>query len=326
MANEVQVKPKFSVFVNSKGVQQSILNTLQDATRSKKFTSSIISAVTMNPALLDCDQATIISGALLGESLNLSHSTQLGHYYLVPFNDKKKGKVANFLLGYKGYIQLAIRSGQYKNINVKDVRDCDKIKIDSASGEVVVTFNEDYDLRLNSKIKGYYAYIKLVSGFEKSIYWSKEEMLIHADKYSPAFSKNGVKSQDPKKSKVSYEDYINGNYNSNDEWKYSSFWYKSFDEMAFKTLLRQIISKWGIMSIEMQEAFTKDDTFGDNTEQRDYVDADYEEKSIQEVNEKQEEKVASKELKSDLPNENPKVETPKQPTNQEVNEEELLNF
>ena len=99
MSYEVQQKPKFSVFINNKNTQTAIMNTLQDATRTKKFTAAIVSAVTMNPALLECDQASILSSALLGESLNLSPSPQLGQYYLVPFNDKKKGKVANFILG-----------------------------------------------------------------------------------------------------------------------------------------------------------------------------------------------------------------------------------
>ena len=80
----------------------------------QRFISAIISATNTNAMLQECTNQSILSGALLGESLKLSPSPQLGHYYLVPFNDKEKGKVAQFQLGYKGYSQLAIRSGQYK--------------------------------------------------------------------------------------------------------------------------------------------------------------------------------------------------------------------
>ena len=87
-----------------------------------KFISAVVSAVNNNPALQECTNQSILSAALLGESLRLSPSPQLGQYYMVPFNDKVKGKVAQFQLGYKGYIQLAIRSGQYKKLNVLAIK------------------------------------------------------------------------------------------------------------------------------------------------------------------------------------------------------------
>ena len=89
----------------------------------QRFISAIVSAVNNNPTLQECTNQSILSGALLGESLKLSPSPQLGQYYLVPFNDKNKGKVAQFQLGYKGYIQLAIRSGQYKKLNVLAIKE-----------------------------------------------------------------------------------------------------------------------------------------------------------------------------------------------------------
>ena len=94
-----------------------------------------------------------------------------------------------------------------------------------------------------------------LNGFKKTIYWSREKMINHADRYSPAFSKNAAGGKYPK---VSFEDYCAKNYPKSDEWKYSSFWYKDFDAMAYKTMLRQLISKWGIMSIELQTAFEED--------------------------------------------------------------------
>ena len=95
--------------------------------------------------------------------------------------------------------------------------------------------------------------------FRKSMYWSREKMERHADRYSQAFYLNGREADDPRKARVSYRDYLAGNYPKSDEWKYSSFWYKDFDGMACKTMLRQLISKWGIMSIELQTAFNADE-------------------------------------------------------------------
>jgi recombination protein RecT len=100
---------------------------------------------------------------------------------------------------------------------------------------------------------------ELVNGFKKCMYWSKAKMEAHADKYSQAFSKDAVSTT--KFKKVSFADFEAGKYPKEDEWKYSSFWYKDFDGMAFKTMLRQLISKWGIMSIEMQNAFANDNTY-----------------------------------------------------------------
>src|SRR5690554_6130496 len=103
-------KQKFSVAIQSDTYKNLINNTLGDPEKAGRFIASISSVVAVNPELQDCDTGTILSAGLLGESLNLSPSPQLGQYYLVPFNDNKAGrKVAQFQLGYKGYIQLAIR-------------------------------------------------------------------------------------------------------------------------------------------------------------------------------------------------------------------------
>ena len=125
MANEVIAKPKsqvtFSGFMTSEGIKKKVNEILGDEQSGKRFISGIISAVSTNPQLAQCDNASILSGALLGESLNLSPSPQMAQYYLVPFNDKDKGKVATFQLGWKGYYQLALRSGYYKKLNVIEI-------------------------------------------------------------------------------------------------------------------------------------------------------------------------------------------------------------
>lgn len=249
--------------------QDSVKNQLQQAVgkNSMRFVSSVVSAVTVNPALQECTNKSILSAALLGESLNLSPSPQLGQYYMVPYENKKEGvKVAQFQMGYKGYIQLAIRSGQYKKLNVLAVKEGELVRFDPLTEEIEVRLIEDEEEREQAKTIGYYAMFEYINGFKKALYWSKKKMLSHADRYSQAFSKDAkkIKTYDFKtkkevwKEKVSFADFEAGNYPKDDEWMYSSFWYKDFDGMAFKTMLRQLISKWGIMSIEMQRAYEGD--------------------------------------------------------------------
>lgn len=267
-------KPKFSVAISTDGYKKLINNTLGDPERAKRFIASITSAVAVNPLLQDCDAGTILAGALLGESLNLSPSPQLGQYYLVPFECKVKGsdgkviyltdsdgkklkdvdgrwialteKKAQFILGYKGYIQLAIRSGQYKKLNVLEIKEGELINFDPLNEEIECLLIDDLDARESAPTIGYYAMFEYINGFRKAMYWSKRKVMNHADQYSPAFSA------------AIYDKIQNGEIPQQDMWKYSSFWYKNFDDMAKKTLLRQIISKWGVMSTELQTAFEKD--------------------------------------------------------------------
>ena len=134
MSSSDTKKPKFSVAITTSGYQKLINNTLGDPLRAQRFISSITSAVAVNPALQECEAGSILAGALLGESMNLQPSPQLGQYYLVPFKMKEKrdrnGNIiqpactkAQFVLGYKGYIQLALRTGQYKKLNVIEIKE-----------------------------------------------------------------------------------------------------------------------------------------------------------------------------------------------------------
>lgn len=262
--NSAPQKQKFSVAINSKMYQNLIASTLRDPARARRFTAAITSAVAVNPALQECDAGTILAGALLGESLNLSPSPQLGQYYLVPFKQKAKydrggnmvrpeTTTATFVLGYKGYIQLAIRSGQYKDLEAMEIKQGEYLGRDPETGKAKFQFIEDDDERETLPTIGYMAYFEYnppkgsTTGFRKTIYWSKEKMMTHADTYSKAFSRKG------------YEDLQAGRVPEKDMWRYSSFWYKNFDDMARKTLIRHLISHWGIMSIDMQTALEHDD-------------------------------------------------------------------
>lgn len=271
----VQQKMPFSVAVNTPSMQKLIANALHDPARCARFTASIVSAVSVNQALQNCDRNTVISGALLGESLNLSPSPQLGQYYLVPFNNKKKGmQDAQFVLGYKGYVQLALRSGQYKSINVEIVKQGEYKGRDPMTGDPRFQFLEDDDEWERLPVIGYMASFEYLNGFRKVLYWSKEKMMNHADRYSAAFSRKA------------YENLIAGNIPQGEMWKYSSFWYKDFDSMAKKTMLRQLISKWGIMSVDMQVAYESDSRVIDETESGQLV-PQVEEESPQQIEQSQ---------------------------------------
>ena len=260
LVNAPNNKPAFSTFMTSNAVQKRI-GSMIGGDGGPRFISSVVSAVSVNPALAQCDYGTILSAALLGESLKLSPSPQLGQYYMVPFKDKKRGTtVAQFQLGYKGYIQMAIRSGQYKKLNVLAIKKGELIRYDPMFEEIEVALIDDERQREQTETIGYYAMFELVNGFRKAMYWSREKMIAHADRYSMAFSASA------------YQKIQEGKIPQNDMWKYSSFWYKDFDAMAYKTMLRQLISKWGVMSIDLQTALDKDTTvtYGDGSVE--YVD------------------------------------------------------
>ena len=258
-------QPKFSVFMNKDHVKHLVSQAV--GKNAQRFTASIISAVSTNPALQKCTQYSILSGALLGESLGLSPSPQLGQYYLVPFDKKdRQGNVietnAQFVLGAKGYKQLAMRTGQYLDIDVIEIKEGEYKGRDRFTGKRKFEFIEDDDERDALPTIGYMAYFELLNGFRKQVYWSKSKMVKHADTYSPAFHAD------------KYDDYINGRIPPKELYKYSSFWYKNFDEMAAKTLIRHLISQWGVMSIEMQDAITHDNAVIKENGEAEYVELD----------------------------------------------------
>lgn len=210
------------------------INQIVGGKSGPRFISSIISAVQTNPALAECTNQSILSAALLGESLKLSPSPQLGQFYMVPYKDRERGTVAQFQIGYRGLLQLAIRSGQYKKLNVLPLKEGELISYNPLDEEIEVELIQDEEQREKAETIGYYAMFEYVNGFRKTLYWSKQKMQAHARKYSPGYASDLRKG-------TAY-----------------TFWSKDFDGMAMKTMLRQLISKWGIMSIEMQTALETD--------------------------------------------------------------------
>lgn len=251
LANRQQ-KTGLTAYLTNDAVKRQI-NNVVGGKNGDRFIASIVSAVQVNSDLQECTNPSILSAALLGESLKLSPSPQLGQYYMVPFRNNKKGcKEAQFQLGYKGYIQLAIRSGQYKKLNVLAIKDGELVRFDPLNEEIEVNLIDDEEVREEAKTIGYYAMFEYTNGFRKAMYWSKKKMEAHALKYSKGCA-----------AKKGY-----------------TFWEKDFDGMAYKTMLRQLISKWGIMSIDMQNAMESDMAVIHEDGTKDYVDTVSEENIV----------------------------------------------
>lgn len=197
--------------------------------------------------------------------MDLPVDKNLGYAWVVPYGNR-----AQFQMGYKGYIQLALRTGQYKSINVVEIREGELVSWNPLTEEIEVDFSK----RESDAVIGYAGYFKLINGFEKTVFWTKEEVNNHANKFSKTVnSKNSV-------------------------------WKSNFDAMAKKTVLRNLLSKWGILSIEMQKAYTADENLinkglmddienvqaniEENNENEDVIEADYTVDSNNEVLEGQE--------------------------------------
>lgn len=183
------------------------------------FLSSVLSAYNTNSALQECEPATVLSSAMVAATLDLPINANLGFAYIVPY----KGK-ATFQMGWKGFVQLAMRSGLYKTINVTEVRKGQLKSYNPFTGEMefVVTTDDD------NEVVGYVAYERLLNGFEKYVYMTKADTERHAKKFSQSYKKGyGV-------------------------------WVDDFDSMAKKTVIKALLSKWGVLSIEMQKAIEFD--------------------------------------------------------------------
>jgi recombination protein RecT len=236
MSNTQISKPRFSVALQTETYQRLISDTLLDKRVRENFVSSITSAVANNAALQECTPGTVLASGLLIASLGLSLAPQLGYAYLVPFRDNNKG-VTNAVpvIGWRGYVQLAARSGQYKHINVLAFKKGELQNYDILRETITYKLIEDDIKRDAAETTGYYGEFELVNGFRKAMYWSRKKMEAHAIRYSKAYARDRAKNT-----------------------KYS-FWSSDFDAMSLKTIIRQLIGKWGPMSIDMQTAFGRDD-------------------------------------------------------------------
>lgn len=193
--------------------------------RAPSFISSVVSATQQNKLLAIADPMTVLSSAVMAATLDLPVNASLGFAHLVPYKDNKSGVTrCQFQMGWKGFVQLAMRSGQYKNIGAEKLYDGELRSWNRITGEIDV----DLSGKKSDNIVGYVAFFRLINGFEKFFYMTKEEVEKHGKRYSKSYGK----------------DY--------------GPWATNFDAMALKTCIKLLLSKWGILSIEMQRAIGAD--------------------------------------------------------------------
>jgi recombination protein RecT len=183
--------------------------------RATQFTASILSLYNSEKMLQKAEPMSVISSAMIAATLDLPVDKNLGYAWIVPYGGK-----AQFQLGYKGYIQLALRTGQYRFINVTPIHEGELLKWNPLTEEIDI----DFEQRESEAVIGYAAYFELLNGFRKTVYWTKE----HVEKHRKKFSKSDFG------------------------------WKNDWDAMAMKTVLKNLLSKWGILSVEMQKAVMED--------------------------------------------------------------------
>ena len=242
-------KKTFSAVISGEGAQKLIRASLKDDGAVKRFTGTLISVVNASQQLKDCDPGSIISAALRGEGAGLIY----GHgYYVVPY-----GSSATYITSYKGYIQLAIATGLYADIDCIEVKEGERKGRDKRTGKPIVdmsVYDEDSERDKHPTV-GYKAYFELKDGYYREEYWPIDEILRHADRYSKAFSRD------------LYLKWQNGEQLTKDEAykvENGSPWYTSFDRMARKTVLRSLLtSGFAPLSNETKSLIDNDPASGE---------------------------------------------------------------
>ena len=222
------------------------------------FISSVLQVVNNNKLLAKAKPSTVLNAAATAAVLDLPINQNLGFAWIVPYKNE-----AQFQMGWKGFVQLALRTGQYDKLNVIEVYKNQFVSFNAMTEEL----DADFGIEGEGEIVGYASYLKLNSGFEKTVYWSKTKVTNHAKKYSKSFG------------------------SSFSPWSDN----EQFHAMAKKTVLKNMISKWGIMSIEMQTAQTVDQAVIREENEVDYVD------NVIDITEKKENLKSKNNSKIDLP-------------------------
>lgn len=218
---------KLKAVLNNDTMQQNFRNIL--AENSGAFMASIIELYQSDSNLQMCDPNKVILEALKAATLKLPINKQLGFAYIIPYG--KMNPIPTFQIGYKGYIQLAQRSGQYRYINADVVYEGERVTYNRVTGMLEITGEATSETPI-----GYFAYFQLLNGFEKCTYWTKEKVEAHAKRFSKAW----IKQDSP--------------------------WHTNFDAMALKTVIRNIISKYGVMSVEFANAVASDSSVDERIE------------------------------------------------------------
>lgn len=256
--NQLSVVPQVKSMLAREDVKTRFSDIL--GKKAPQFTASLVNVVAASPQLRQSDPNSIMAAAFVAASFDLPIDSNLGFSAIVPYNKKMKDangrwtkvSLAQFQMMYKGYIQLAIRTGEYEKMNCSEVYNDELVSYNPITGEC--KFVEDFSTCTQrtkgevDKIIGYYAWFKLRSGFTKELYMSRAEIDNHARKYSQ-----------------SYRYDI-------DENKQSSRWSTDFDAMAKKTVIKLLLGKWGILSVEMQRAIEDDQKVYDDDGAESYGD------------------------------------------------------
>lgn len=210
-------------FLSNESVQQSIYRALSD--KAPQFIASVTSLVSSNPNLINIDKKSLLAACMTAASLDLPINQSLGFAYIIPYKN-----VAQFQLGWKGLVQLAQRSGQYKTINVTEVKEGELISRDRLAGTLNFSWTENEEEREKAKTIGFVAFFELINGFQKMLYMTKEELKAHATRYSQSYKSTGS----------------------------TNLWRDDFDTMAAKTVLKLLLNKFGVLTVDMQNALTND--------------------------------------------------------------------
>lgn len=245
--------------INAPSVQEQFKNALGE--HKDTFVASLIDLYTGDKSLQTCKPSVVIAEALRAATLRLPLNKALGFAYIVVYNNSVKRKDANgndvidpnthkpvydkvptptFIPGYKGYIQLAMRTGQYRTINADVVYEGEVRKVNKLTGEIAFDGEKTSD-----KIIGYFCYFELLNGFSKTLYVTVEDMAAYAKRYSPSVKWETTVAQLIAKA----NDGIIGK---------KVGWEGNFNDMALKTVIRRLLSKYGYLSVEMQNAMARD--------------------------------------------------------------------
>ena len=255
--------------IDAPTVQAQFKNALGD--HKDAFVASLIDLFTGDKSLQSCKPQLVIAEALRAATLRLPLNKALGFSYIVVYNNSVKNEdgswtknpTPTFIPGYKGYIQLAMRTGQYRTINADYVYEGELEMVNKLSGEI--SFNGD---KKSDKIIGYFCHIELLNGFSKTLYMTLQDMAAYAKRYSPSVGKN-----------TTVEDLIK---KANDGLVSKKVgWEGNFNDMALKTVIRRLLSKYGYLSVEMQNAISKDvDLDNSEADRNDMISEDANKKVI----------------------------------------------
>ena len=257
--------------MNAESVQEQFKNAL--GKNSATFVASVIDLYNGDSNLQLCNPKQVVMEALKAATLHLPINKALGYAFIIPFKNSKKDEKGNwikvyeptFQMGYKGYIQLAMRTGQYRTINADVVYDGELRKVNKLTGEIA--FDGE---RKSDKVIGYFCYFELMNGFSKTLYMTVEQMANHAKRYSKAITSD---------KDVTVEKLLNLANLPVSPDSNTVGWMGNFHGMAQKTVIRNLLSKYGYLSVEMQNAITNDYE-GDETSQREILTDNYANKQL----------------------------------------------